>query len=179
MSKFIPIEVSDLEVPRLEKPMPVAVVLDCLRSAYNTGNVFRVAEALRVERIIACGYTPAPPHPKLAKTARGCDKLVPCTPAASGADAVRELKGEGYTVYAVETASDAVSIWDFQATFPAAFVLGNEALGIAPETLALCDAVVTLPRFGCKNSINVGNAAAVVLYAAARQWVARNRSAAC
>ena len=178
MSEFISIETNDLKAPRLEKPLPVAVVLDCLRSAYNTGNVFRIAEALRIERIIACGYTPAPPHPKLAKTARGCDELVPCTSAATGADAVRTLKAEGYTVYAVETASDAVSIWDLQATFPAAFVLGNEALGIAPETLALCDAVVSLPRFGCKNSINVGNAAAVVLYAAARQWVARDRSAA-
>ena len=44
-------------------------------------------------------------------------------------------------------------------------VLGNEALGIAPETLELCDGIVELPMFGRKESINVGNAAAAILYA--------------
>lgn len=150
--------------------MPVTVVLDCLRSAYNTGNIYRVSEALRVEGIVACGYTPAPPHLKLAKTARGCDELIATTHCATSQEAVMRLKRAGVTVYAVETAVGAVSIWELDVTFPAAFVFGNEALGVAPEALALCDAAVVLPRFGCKNSVNVGNAAAVALYEAARQW---------
>ena len=33
------------------------------------------------------------------------------------------------------------------------------------ETLAECDGVVSLPMFGAKSSINVGNAAAAILYA--------------
>ena len=44
-------------------------------------------------------------------------------------------------------------------------MLGNEALGIAPETIELCDGIVELPMFGRKESINVGNAAAAILYA--------------
>ena len=50
--------------------MKLCLILDRLRSAHNTGNIFRIAEALGAE-IVACGYTPAPPHPKLAKTAMG------------------------------------------------------------------------------------------------------------
>ena len=53
-------------------------ILDRLRSAHNTGNIFRIAEAVGASEIIACGYTPAPPHPKLGKTAMGTDKMVPC-----------------------------------------------------------------------------------------------------
>ena len=152
--------------------MPVVVVLDRLRSAYNVGNIFRVAEATRVSKIVACGYTPAPPHPKLAKTARGCDDTVPCAVADNAAAAIRALKADGYTVYAVETAQDAQMYWDCKLAFPAAFVLGNEALGIDPEALALCDAVIALPARGQKNSINVGNCAAVVLFECLRQRLA-------
>ncbi|NLE56350.1 MAG: RNA methyltransferase, partial [Lentisphaerae bacterium] len=158
--------------PACAESMPVVVVLDRLRSAYNVGNIFRVAEATRVAKIVACGYTAAPPHPKLAKTARGCDEVVPCAVADNAATAIRALKADGYTVYAVETAQDAQMYWDCQLAFPAAIVLGNEALGIDPEALALCDAVIALPARGQKNSINVGNCAAVVLFECLRQSLA-------
>ena len=49
--------------------------------------------------------------------------------------------------------------------FPLAMIFGNEALGVAPETLELVDGLVSLPMFGEKASINVGNAAAAILYA--------------
>ena len=150
--------------------LPVVLVLDHLRSAYNTGNIFRLAEATRARAICPTGYTPAPPHEKLAKTARGCDVLVPVRPFATAAEALSALKREGYTLYAVETVEGARTPWETDFRFPAALVLGNEALGISPEALALCDECVALPALGCKNSINVGNAAAVVLFQALRQY---------
>ncbi|MFA4943573.1 MAG: TrmH family RNA methyltransferase [Lentisphaeria bacterium] len=151
--------------------LPVRVVLDRLRSAYNVGNIFRLAEAVGAEGIVACGYTAAPPHPKLAKTARGCDQLVPCETAPTAAAAVADLNRRGYAVYIVETVEGARPPWAVPFRFPAAFVFGNEALGCAPETLADCAGVVALPARGRKNSINVANCAAVVLYAALRQWL--------
>lgn len=148
---------------------PIVLVLDNLRSAYNTGNIFRLAEITRIERVVACGYTPCPPHPKLAKTARGCDELVPFSHAPTSLAAVEELRRGGYRVVAVETVADAPDVWATPLAFPVAFVLGNEALGIEAEALAACDEVVRLPVFGQKNSMNVGNCAAVVLYTAVRQ----------
>ena len=160
----------DHEHPLDERVMPVTLVLDRLRSAFNVGNIFRLAEALRAERVIACGYTAAPPHPKLAKTARGCDALVPCTHAKTATNAICELRNNGVTVYGVETTTDAEPVWDVTFTFPAAFVVGNEALGIEAVALDACDHMVCLPNYGVKNSVNVANCAAVVLYEAARQW---------
>ncbi|MBR3708558.1 MAG: TrmH family RNA methyltransferase, partial [Lentisphaeria bacterium] len=55
----------------------IVLVLDRLRSAHNVGNIFRIAEAIGAAEIICCGYTPAPPHPKLEKTAMGADQMVP------------------------------------------------------------------------------------------------------
>lgn len=48
--------------------------------------------------------------------------------------------------------------------WPVAVVLGREYDGVAPDILALSDAVVELPMYGMANSINVATSAAVVLY---------------
>jgi len=154
--------------PRSERipQWDVTLVLDNLRSAHNVGNIFRIAEALQC-RIIACGCTPAPPHPVLAKTAMDCDKLVECCCAASAADAIRQLRsGNCAAILALEHTGNSLGVWELEACpMPLALVLGNEAKGISPEALALCDQAVDLPMLGEKASINVGNAAAAALYA--------------
>jgi 23S rRNA (guanosine2251-2'-O)-methyltransferase len=167
----IELSTCDRTLPPAAPPLPVTLVLDRLRSAFNVGNIFRLAEALRAERIVTCGYTATPPHPKLAKTARGCDLLVPCEHHASAGAAVQALRDAGYWVCAVETAVGAAAVWDVPFRFPAALVFGNEALGVSADALAHCHAVACLPALGVKNSINVGNCAAVVLYEAWRQWL--------
>ena len=139
-------------------------VLDRLRSAHNVGNIFRLADAVGANEIVCCGYTAAPPHPKLVKTAMGADKTVPFRSFPTAADALRELKAEGCKAVAVETLETACDAWKFDYPDKIALLLGNEALGISPDALELCDAAVSLPMFGTKVSINVGNCAAVVLY---------------
>ena len=148
------------------KKMAVTLVLDRLRSAYNTGNIFRIAEAVGATEIIACGYTPAPPHPKLEKTAMGTDTMVPCRHFDTSLEAVEQLRIEGCSqILAVESMPDSTFAWEFEYKFPLALVLGNEALGVTEETLAACDATISLPMCGQKASINVGNCAAAVVYA--------------
>ncbi len=148
------------------KQSGITLVLDRLRSAYNTGNIFRIAEAVGAREIIACGYTPAPPHPKLQKTAMGTDTMVPCRHFESSLEAVQQLRREGCAqILAVETLPESCFVWDMEYHMPLALVFGNEALGIAEETINACDATISLPMFGRKASINVGNCAAAVLYA--------------
>lgn len=170
MSEPLCIHTGDSAAPREGFTLPVVIVLDRLRSAYNTGNIFRIAEAVRASRIIACGYTPCPPHDKLARTARGCDGIVDCSHAESAAAAVSALRRDGYTVYAVDTITNAALYSECRLRFPCAMLFGNEALGISEEALALCDSAICLPACGFKNSINVGNCAAVALFEALRQF---------
>ena len=146
-------------------PRPeIHIVLDRLRSAHNVGNIFRLADAVGANEIVCCGYTAAPPHPKLVQTAMGADNTVPFRSFPTAADALRELKAEGCKAVAVETLETACDAWKFDYPDKIALLLGNEALGISPDALELCDAAVSLPMFGTKVSINVGNCAAVVLY---------------
>ena len=148
----------------LYKRLDIVIVLDSLRSAHNTGNIFRIADAVGANKVICCNYTPTPPHPKLEKTAMGADKTVPFERYPDSLSAVRALKKEGYCCVAVEVGENSMPVWDFPFRFPLAIVMGNEALGVNEETMKECDGLVALPMFGSKTSINVGNCTAAVLY---------------
>jgi tRNA G18 (ribose-2'-O)-methylase SpoU len=54
-------------------------------------------------------------------------------------------------------------------TVPTALVLGNEAHGLAPEVEDLLDGLVSIPMAEGAESLNVGAAAAVLCFEAARQ----------
>lgn len=145
-----------------EKLPELVLILDRLRSAHNTGNIFRIAEALGAG-VVPCGYTPCPPHPKLAKTAMGTDETVPWKHFETSLEAVEFFRAAGYTVLAAEPGG--MEAWEMDYSFPLALVLGNEALGVQEDALAAADGIVSLPMNGSKASINVGNAAAAITYA--------------
>ncbi len=143
----------------------ITIVLDRLRSAFNVGNIFRIADAVGAKEIICCGYTATPPHPKLEKSAMGADKMVKSRHFPSAKEAIIQLKKEGIEcVCAVDTLENAKLASEFNYPAKVAIVLGNEALGIQNETLEVCDEAICLPMFGEKKSINVGNCAAVILF---------------
>ena len=148
----------------MAEPLEITLVLDRLRSAFNTGNIFRLADAAGVKEVICCGYTPAPPHPRLEKTAMGADRWVKSRSVPDTLEAVRELKRNGVSVVAAEITETADFVWDHAFRFPLALVFGNEAMGVDPRVLAECDGTVCLPMAGAKTSVNVGNCAAAILY---------------
>ena len=58
--------ISAEEFKQAEK-IPVAVVLDDVRSEMNVGSVFRTADAFVVEQIALCGITSTPPVTKFTR----------------------------------------------------------------------------------------------------------------
>jgi len=149
---------------------PVHLVLDNLRSAFNVGAIFRTADTARVERVLTCGYTAHPPHPRLEKTALGALSLVATEHFDTTLDALDDCRARGLPVWALETTSHSRTYTRLTFPRPVALVLGNEALGVGPEILAAADQLVQIPVFGYKNSLNVASACAVVVFEILRQW---------
>ena len=149
---------------------PLYLVLDNLRSAFNVGAIFRVADTARLRSVITCGYTAHPPHVKLEKTALGTLDYVHSRHFDTTTAAIADLQGRGIPVWGVETTSASRLYTATRFPQPVALVLGNEALGVDPKVLARCDALIEIPMFGYKNSLNVAAAAAVVVFEALRQW---------
>ncbi|MBM3331983.1 RNA methyltransferase [candidate division WOR-3 bacterium] len=167
---FFKVKTRDSELPpeefaRLPR-RPIHIVLDNLRSAFNVGSIFRLADAARAAEVIPCGYTAYPPHHKLEQTSLGTTDSVPWRRFDDTAAALTDLRAKGIQIVGVETATGASPYHRFEYDFPVALVLGNEALGVSETALRLCDAVVEVPVFGYKNSINVATAASIVLYGA-------------
>ncbi len=147
----------------LERASRIILILDNLRSAFNVGSIFRSAECLGIPELWLCGVCPTPQNPALIKTARGTAEKLSWKHFAHTTDAVEEAKNKGYTVYALETAPNAGSVFETEFRLPLALLLGNESLGIG-DALKLCDHIVSLPVQGWKNSLNVAVAASVCAY---------------
>lgn len=161
--------ISEHEYRALPK-QPLTLVLDNLRSAFNVGSIFRVADAARLQSVITCGYTAHPPHVKLHKTALGTVNYVHSVHFDATAEAVAAMQARGIPVWGLETTSASQVYTAVQYPQPLALVLGNEALGVDHGVLPRCDALIEIPLFGYKNSLNVAAAAAVVVFEALRQW---------
>jgi 23S rRNA (guanosine2251-2'-O)-methyltransferase len=151
---------------RKSEKVPVIVVLDNIRSMHNVGSVFRTADAFLLEGIYLCGYTPRPPHRDIHKTALGATETVDWRYFPTTEEAVRSLKADGCSVFAVEQVEGSLSLPDFAAAYAGrlAVVFGNEVSGIGQEALRLCDGSVEIPQWGMKHSLNVSIAAGIVLW---------------
>jgi 23S rRNA (guanosine2251-2'-O)-methyltransferase len=157
--------------------MPVTVVLDSIRSAFNVGGIFRTAECFGVERMILCGYTPLPDQPQVKKAALGTDARLAWRYEEEILSGIKQLKASGVTCYALETVAHAPTVAETPWKFPAALILGNERFGLNPEVVAACDSVVRIPLFGLKNSLNVVSAFSIASYAIRNHWGTQRQSA--
>jgi tRNA(Leu) C34 or U34 (ribose-2'-O)-methylase TrmL len=153
--EFLVIE-GDSREKALER-LPMKLIAENLRSAFNVGALFRTAECLGVSEIWLCGYTPGPDDEKTSRTAMGTSTMVPWRRVDRARTACEELRKEGYTIVALETATNAVPLADFKFEGkPVAFVVGNERFGLDADTLQAVDAICRIPTRGIKNSMNVG-----------------------
>jgi 23S rRNA (guanosine2251-2'-O)-methyltransferase len=148
-------------------PVPrttMRLVLDQVRSALNTGAIFRTADAAALEMIYLLGVTPHPPHPQVEKTALGGSVYVPWRHRENILEAESELLADGYTLVALDNGPDAQELWDFEWPDRPALVAGHEVEGVSPEVLARCPVKVCLPMFGYKRSLNVTTALGIAIY---------------
>lgn len=145
------------------------MVLDNIRSLYNTGSILRTADAAGVERVVLCGITPRPDQGSrqrraIAKTALGAEDSVAWEYQADAAGALRALAAAGYQLAAVETDLDAVNVFEWMPRWPVCLVFGHEKDGVSSDLTPHVDTVIRIPMLGHKRSLNVATAAGVVLY---------------
>ena len=150
---------------RQSEKIPVIVVLENIRSAYNVGSIFRTSDAFLLQSIYICGYTAYPPHKEIKKTALGAEESVEWKYVKNIEEAIKEIRLEGFTVYAVEQAESSWKLGSFTTDDEKlAVIFGNEVTGVEQNTIALCDGVIEIPQLGMKHSLNVATAAGVVLW---------------
>jgi tRNA G18 (ribose-2'-O)-methylase SpoU len=146
------------------------IILQNIRSAHNVGSIFRTADGAGVDKIFLGGYTPTPidrfgrVQPEIAKTSLGASAQIDWEHTSDVLTLIDTLRGQGFTVVAVEQGATAISISSFLVPTNVAYLLGNEVEGVSSEALAVSDYLVDIPMLGNKESLNVSVAAGIVMY---------------
>jgi tRNA G18 (ribose-2'-O)-methylase SpoU len=156
--------------------VPLELVVDNVRSAFNVGSILRSADAAGVRKVWLCGITPTPEHPRVARAALGAEQSVAWEYAPNSLTVARALLERGTVLWALEESEDAHSLFD--APRPAGtltLVVGSEVAGVDPGLLRLCERVVCLPMRGVKRSLNVAVAAGVAMVVMGNSKVSRRR----
>lgn len=146
--------------------LPVAVVLDNVRSLHNVGSAFRTSDAFAVDQICLCGITGTPPNREIEKTALGATNSVNWKHYATTLQAVHQLRVDGYLIIAIEQAVDSTKLHEFE-PIPGekyALVFGNEVNGVADEVMEQIDGCIEIPQFGTKHSFNIAVSAGIILW---------------
>lgn len=159
-----------------KKKFPIAVVLDNVRSLNNIGSIFRSSDAFCVDRLYLCGITATPPSVEIHKTALGAEDSVSWKHFEATADALAELKADGWTICAIEQADDSVSLEEFRPE-PGrkyAIVLGHEVYGVDQAVVDAADLTLEIPQFGTKHSLNVAVTTGILLWHLASNILTRN-----
>jgi 23S rRNA (guanosine2251-2'-O)-methyltransferase len=145
---------------------PVILVLDNIRSLSNIGSMFRTADAFACEAIYLCGVSGIPPHKEIEKTALGATETVTWKYFKTTEDAVKDLKANDYSIFAIEQAENKIWLQDVKVEVRKkyALVMGNEVYGVEQTIVNDCDGVIEIPQTGTKHSLNVAVSAGIVVW---------------
>ncbi len=165
-------------VPALDRPLGdlstdgVIVLCADVRDPGNLGTVLRSAEAAGARGVVCTEGTVDPYNPKCVRASAGALFHVPLVVGGDTVQVLGQLRTRGLRRLGASARAGA-DLWDTDLTGPLVLVLGNEATGLPPEVDAALDGHVAIPICGQAESLNVGMAAAVLVYEATRQRRAR------
>ncbi|OGR64766.1 MAG: 23S rRNA (guanosine(2251)-2'-O)-methyltransferase RlmB [Elusimicrobia bacterium GWB2_63_22] len=148
----------------LEKDLKKTVwaALDGITDPMNLGAIVRSAACLGVSTVILPERRSAGMNAAAQKTASGAVERVNVVEVVNLNQTIIKLKEKGFWIYGMDMGGQALPKVDF--TLPAFVIIGSEGAGLHQKTREHCDVIVSIPQKGGVESLNAGNAAAIVFY---------------
>jgi TrmH family RNA methyltransferase len=147
---------------------PLLVILHGINNPVNVGAILRSAEAAGATGVITTANTADPFSPKSLRGAMGSAFRLPIWRGATYSDALSWCAAHNIkTVCADVKAKELYT--DIDWTTSRALIVGRESTGLSVEEVAAADKAVKIGMYGEVESLNVGVAAGILLYEAARQ----------
>jgi 23S rRNA (guanosine2251-2'-O)-methyltransferase len=150
----------------LAQEQALIVALDQVQDPQNLGSICRTAECAGAAGLVLPERRTAEVTPAVCKASAGAVEHLPLAQVRNLTEFLTAAKAKGFWCYGADgEAKLGYGKVDFSG--PVVLVMGSEGRGLRPRVAAACDALVSLPLRGQIESLSVGAAAAVLLYAAA------------
>ena len=148
------------------QPHPLVLLLNDIKLPVNVGSLFRLSDALGIEKLYLTGQTPTPPNRKIRKTSRATENYVPYEYTANAQTVIATLKQQGYTLIALEITSHSVNLesLDYARFAKMCLILGAEDSGIDAALLSTAHHTVHIPMAGRNSSMNLVAACAIAAH---------------
>lgn len=141
---------------------PVSLLLDGLRIPENTGMIFRLAEAARINKIYTYKMKEFKHSRKMSRVARSADQYL-SVEHLNDLEEVRKLKAD-HELIGLEITTHSIPYTQCQPQQPVVLILGNEKYGISQELIDLSNQCIHIPMLGIQTSMNVAVAAGIGVY---------------
>jgi 23S rRNA (guanosine2251-2'-O)-methyltransferase len=142
----------------------LVLCLDEVQDPHNLGAVCRVAEFAGAAGVVIPARRSAEITPAACKASAGAVEHLAIARVPNLANWLGEAKAARAWVYGAALAHGAVAYDRPDYRGRVVLVLGSEGRGLRPRVAAECDQLVTLPRHGRVESLNVATAAAALTY---------------
>jgi 23S rRNA (guanosine2251-2'-O)-methyltransferase len=141
----------------------VVLALDRVQDPRNLGAICRSAEVAGVSGVVVPERHSAAVTAAACKASAGAVEHLAVARVRNLADWLEEAKGAGAWVYGADADAE-TSYRSPDYGDKVVLVLGGEGKGLRPRVAASCDALVSIPRRGNVDSLNVSAAAAVLAF---------------
>lgn len=142
------------------------VALDQVQDPQNLGAICRSAECAGAAGVVLPERRAAEVTPAVCKASAGAVEHLPLAHVRNLTDFLTQAKSRGFWCYGADGAAK-LDYRQVDLSGPVVLVMGSEGKGLRPRVASACDALISLPLHGQIQSLSVGAAAAVLLYAAA------------
>lgn len=149
------------------------LLLDSIQDPRNLGSILRSALAAGFGSVVLTSERSAPLTGTVARASAGAVAHLRISRVVNLAEALRQLKDQGYWIYGAVAEPEAQSIYQTDFSGRIGIVIGGEDKGIRPLVRKHCDFLVTIPMPGEFNSLNASVAAALVMFEAVREKAAK------
>lgn len=140
----------------------VVLALDGIKDPGNLGTIIRTADWFGVSTILLGTDTVDVYNPKCIAATMGSFLRVRCMQVEL-TEVLPKVKARGVRVYTTALRGTALNTANI--TAPCVIVMGSESHGVKPKLCARATEVLTIPKYGAAESLNVGVATGILLNA--------------
>ncbi len=143
------------------------LVAERIEKPGNLGALIRTADGAGIKTVILADRITDNRNPNVIRASTGTifAKIIA---EASTEETVCYLKDKGYRIVSADPYAETI-YYDADLTGKVAVVVGSEAFGLSEEMKKNADVLVSIPMKGIADSLNVNQAATIILYEALRQ----------